>query len=52
MGVYEVGGVNVLVDECTPEANFLCLNQEKSDLISLKICSFAHYTLEEWILTF
>lgn len=52
MGACEVGGVNVLVDECTGGANLLYLNKEKCNLMPLKIPSFAHYTLQEQILTF
>ena len=40
MVVYEVGGANVPVDECTSGANFLYFNQEKR-----------HDSLEGWILT-
>lgn len=52
MGVCEAGGVNVLEDECTSGDNLLYLNQEKRNVISLKVCPFAHYTSEGQILIF
>lgn len=32
MNLYEVGGADVLVEECTAGANFLCLNEEYFNL--------------------
>ena len=40
MGVYEAGGVYILVAECSSGAILLYLNQEEHNVTSLKIWSW------------